>query len=350
MQNFLAIFTIKHNIDNNKPIQQSECVMVKTIWSLMDDRRGSVGQAKGVLNALNPQEFEIVEKTINYNKFAGLPNWLRGRSLLGLKSESKLQLRAPFPDYVLSISRRTAPVARYIKKHSPHTKIIQLMHPGNTGLEDFDLVIVPEHDKNKKSGANIHYIVGCPHRVDDKYLAAARAEWAEKFAKLPKPLTAVIIGGSIKGKPFPPEDVSELCRNIKRLKQKIGGSILITTSRRTGIEAENIIKKELVDLPQYPYFWGSAGDNPYAGFLACADNIVITADSVSMCCESTGTGKPIYLFVGGNHWLTPKHKRFAQSLVDKKCAIFIDAPDIFEFQPQSALNAAKEVAELIENL
>ncbi len=322
--------------------------MVKTVWSLMDNRRGSVNQALGVLKALNPSQFDIIEKKIDYTKLAALPNWIRGRSLLGITAASKQQIVAPYPDYVLSISRRTAPIARYIKKQSPRTKIIQLMHPGNAGLAEFDLVIVPEHDKNKKTGANVHYIVGCPHQITPQYLADARAKWTDKFAHLPRPLTAVIIGGSIKGKPFPTEDVEALCRGIKELKQKTGGSILITTSRRTGSEPEKIIKEALHDIPQYSYYWGAEGDNPYSGFLALADNIVITADSVSMCCEATGAGKPLYLFVGGDKWLTPKHKRFAQSLLKKKCAILLgDNADISAPQP---LNAAAEVAALIEKL
>lgn len=323
---------------------------MKTIWSLMDDRRGSVGQARGVLKALDSEKFTIVEKNIVYTRFAALPNWLRGRTLLGVATESQKALKPPFPDYVLSISRRTAPIARYIKKCSPQTKIIQLMHPGNAGLDEFDLVVVPEHDKNKKQCANIHYIVGCPHQVTPQYLDEARIKWQPVFAKLPQPLTAVVVGGSIKGKPFPLEDVQALCAEVKALKAKIGGSILITTSRRTGAEADKIIKEELADLPQYAYFWGDTRENPYAGFLACADNIVITADSVSMCCEATGTGKPIYLFVGGNRWLTAKHRRFAQSLTDKKCAILLGDKDADGFLPQQGLNAAKEVADLIKKL
>ena len=322
--------------------------MVKTIWSLMDDRRGSVSQASGVLNALN-DEFTIVEKKISYTKFAALPNRIRGRTLLGISADSKRQITPPYPDYVLSISRRTAPVARYIKKKSPTTKIIQLMHPGNAGLNEFDLVIVPEHDKNKKQSPNMHYIIGCPHRVTAEYLAEARQKWAKAFADLPKPLTAVIIGGSIKGKPFPKEDVEALCRGVKELKQKIGGSILITTSRRTGAEAEKIIKAELHDLPQYPYFWGATGENPYAGFLACADNIVITADTVSMCCEATATGKPLYLMVGKKEWPTAKHKRFAQSLIDKKYAVLLGS-EVTPTAAPNVLNAAAEVAALIEKL
>ncbi|MBR1601213.1 MAG: mitochondrial fission ELM1 family protein [Alphaproteobacteria bacterium] len=322
--------------------------MTKTIWAILDNRRGSVGQAKGVIEALS-NDFQIIEKNIEYTKLSGLPNWLRGRSLIGLTAESKKLISAPFPDMVLSISRRTAPIARYIKKMSPNTKLIQLMHPGSTGLSEFDLVIVPEHDKNKKQTSNIHYIVGCPHRITSQYLSEARIKWIDKFKDLPRPLTAVIVGGAIKKKPFTAENALALGKAIRELKQKIGGSILITTSRRTGQEAQNIIMKEIKDIPQYTYLWGDIKENPYSGFLACADNIVVTADSVSMCCEATGTGKPIYLFTGKD-WLTPKHQRFAKSLIATKCAILLDDEKVAEFIPQNSLNAAKEVAELIEKL
>ncbi len=322
--------------------------MVKTIWALMDSRRGSVNQAKGILKALNSRDFEIVEKNIVYNRFSGLPNWLRGRTLIGVENESKQQICSPFPDIVLSISRRTAPIARYIKKLSPQTKLVQLMHPGNTGLDEFSLIILPEHDKNKKQTPNVRHIVGCPHQITPEYLQAAKAKWYQEFVHLPRPWTAVIVGGAIKKKPFSAENAKNLALAIKKLKQQIGGSILLTTSRRTGSEAEKIIADELHDIPQYAYLWGDTRENPYSGYLACADNIVVTGDSVSMCCEATGTGKPIYIFRGKN-WLTPKHERFVASVVDKKCAMLLENADA-DFVPQESLNAATEVAELIAKL
>ncbi len=323
--------------------------MVKTIWALMDDRRGSVSQAKGVLQALNAEQFKIEEKKIEYTKWAGLPNWLRGRSLLGITAASKAQIKAPYPDIVLSISRRTAPVARYLKKVSPHTKIVQLMHPGNAGLGEFDAVIVPEHDSGKKKTDKTHYIIGCPHQVTKTYLTEAKAKWGNEFSNLPHPLTAVIIGGAIKKKPFSAENARALADAIKKLKQKIGGSILLTTSRRTGEQAQKIIVDALQDVPQYAYLWGDTRPNPYSGFLACADNIVVTGDSVSMCCEATGTGKPIYIFRGQN-WLTPKHQRFISSLIKKQCAILLEDDNAGNFKPQNSLNAAAEIAAIIADL
>jgi uncharacterized protein len=42
--------------------------------------------------------------------------------------------------------------------------------------------------------------------------------------------------------------------------------------------------------------WDGAGDNPYPDFLAHADSLVVTADSVNMCGEAAATGRPVYVF------------------------------------------------------
>ena len=86
--------------------------MKKTIWALMDDRAGSVGQAKGIFPVIE-DEFEIIEKKIVYNRLAALPNMLRGKTLIGVnRKESSPLKNEPFPDAVLSISRADRAVAK----------------------------------------------------------------------------------------------------------------------------------------------------------------------------------------------------------------------------------------------
>lgn len=178
----------------------------------------------------------------------------------------------------------------YQKKH-PETKLVQLGHIGRTGIKDFTFIFAPEHDKNKFNAPNIHYTVGCPHFVTREKLDSAYQKWHDKFSTLPHPVTAVIIGGAIKKHPFSLENAEQLAFAVKNLKKKEGGSLLITTSRRTGTAAEEKIMSTLNAFPHYAYLWGTKDENPYLGFLACADNIVVTGDSVSMCSEATATGK-----------------------------------------------------------
>lgn len=323
--------------------------MKRTIWALFDNRMGSVGQAKGVLQALDGN-YTIVEKNINYNCLSALPNCLKGASLIGLTSDSKKDLSAPFPEVVLSISRRTTPAARWIKKKSGgQTKIIQLMYPGHCGLQDLDLVILPKHDRLHKTAGQAEYITGCPHRVTPQTLEEAAIRWEKKFSEFPRPWTTVIIGGAIKGKPFSRDNAKKLGEEIKKLIEQTGGSLLITSSRRTGAEAEAVIKEQITGIPAFTYWWGEKKDNPLMGFLALGDRIIVTGDSVSMCCESCGSGKPVLVFCG-EKWLTPKHHRFVQSLYAGNYATALEDENALAFQPQQRLDPSAEVASFINKL
>ncbi|MBO7097421.1 MAG: mitochondrial fission ELM1 family protein [Alphaproteobacteria bacterium] len=322
--------------------------MKKVLWVLIDNRAGSVGQARGIISQLNTAHFEVVEKKTDYTKLSGLPNFMRGKTLIGLTSESKKLFNKPWPDYVLSISRRTVPVARYIKKMNPQTKLIQLMYPGEAGLDEFELVLLPEHDKDKPFHKSFRYLIGAPHRVTRSVLAEAREKWEAAFADLPRPLTAVIVGGAIKKRPFTLDNAQQLAEKIAAFKNKTGGSILITTSRRTGKEAQDVIMNAVKDFPMYTFLWGDKAENPYLGYLASADNIIATGDSVSMASEACGTGKPVFIFEGQS-WLTKKHYRFIHTLYENGYAVPLDLKYV-GFKPSSVLNAAVDAAREIERI
>ena len=323
--------------------------MKKNIWILTDNRIGSKHQAEGIADCLDKTVFQAIEKNLVYTRLAALPNFIRSKTLIGLDKPSKDSLAAPYPDVVLSSSRRTAPVARWLKKQNPKTILIQLGHIGRTGIKDFSLIFAPKHDKNKCHAPNIRYTIGCPHFITADKLNEAHQKWQEKFARLPRPLTAVIIGGAIKKHKFSLENAENLALAVKNLKDREGGSLLITTSRRTGAEAEQKIMSILDSYPHYAYLWGAKDENPYLGFLACADNLVVTGDSVSMCSEATATRKPLRIFSGKN-WLTPKHQRFIQSLYDSGYAIDLCHPEEDLQTPQKPLNTAQNIADAILNL
>ena len=325
--------------------------MKKTIWALFDSRVGSANAVRGVLQHFSDQVFDIVEKQIAYTLWAKLPNWLKGASLIGLTSESKQNLKAPFPDLVLAASRRTASVARWIKKQSKgKTKIVQILHPGpGSHLKDFDLIFVPEHDKSKAYSPNIVYTIGSPTRTNIKTMKEAKDKWEKIFADLPHPWTVVIVGGAVKGKPLTMGNAEGFANEVLKLKNEIGGSILITDSRRTGSQARDRIMNILKDIPAYTYLWGEEKENPYMGYLACADNIIVSGDSVSMACDACGTGKPVYIYTGFE-WLTPKQMRFVQSLYDNGYAVPAISPKKLEFQGGKCLNVAEEAADKIKEM
>lgn len=306
------------------------------IWVLADDRAGNVSQCLGVADALG---LPYIQKNIRYTNAVRLPNVLRGASLLGVDQAQSDALTSPWPDVVIAAGRRLGPVARYIKKHS-HAKLVQLMWPG-WPAGDFDLIAVPEHD-GVSARDNTLPILGAPHRVTPAMLENEAQQWQSHFASLPQPRVALLVGGNTKHHRFTPQHARQLGEEASALAQ--GGSLLITTSRRTEPDSVQALY-QAITCPYYAYDWMQGGANPYFGLLACADKVIVTGDSMSMCSEAVATGKPVYIFAP-DAMTSAKHARFHHALFTHSyaCRLGADA-GVWNGAPYSA---AGEIAERIK--
>ena len=279
------------------------------VWLLLDDRAGNRAQCLGVAAALGPA---WQEREIRYGALGRLPNQLLGASFLGLSGESRAELVPPWPDLVIAAGRRTAPVARRIKRLSGGRAFIaQIMDPG-AGADEFDLIAVPRHDRQRVATNQIA-ITGAPHRLNPNVLAEAAEQWRERFAHLPTPRIGLIVGGSTRRRAFTDAMGRELGERANRLAESAGGSLLITTSRRTGEAAASLLER--ITVPNYRFGWGDTGENPYLGYLALADGVIVTGDSVSMATEACATGRPVYLYAPKD-LITAKHARLHRELVN----------------------------------
>ncbi len=260
------------------------------IWVLPDGRPGNASQCLGVAEALG-LPYEI--KKVGYTWAALLDNRLRGASLLGTDAATKGLLVPPWPDLLITAGRRAAPAARYVKKQSGgRTFLVQLMHPTHHA-DDFNLIAVPHHDR-RPAAPNILTVTGAGHHVSPAKLAAAAALWRERLAAIPQPRLAVMIGGAFGQKPLPVAVALDMIGQISRVANRLGGGILLTTSRRTPADVVAAIPGAIT-CPAYSHFWTPDGENPYFGFLALSSASVITGDSVSMLCEATVTERPVYI-------------------------------------------------------
>lgn len=309
------------------------------VWVLADDRAGNVAQCLGVAEAL---DWPFTVKTIRYDRWGRLPNVVRGSSLLGVAAESRAALRAPWPHLVLAAGRRTAPVARWIKRQSG-ARLVQIMDPGPGGRGDFDLIAVPAHDGTGLVADNILSITGAPHRVTPAKLAQAAELWRPRFAHLPRPWVGVIVGGTTRQRVFTDAMAGDLGRRTAAL--AAGGSLLVTTSRRTGESAEAALLDALPE-PRLVHSWRNGGDNPYFGFLALADALVVTGDSVSMVCEACATPAPVYVFAPPG-LVVPKHARLHAQLYQQGLARPLEVDTRLADWTHPPLNAAIHIAGVI---
>ena len=220
-----------------------------------------------------------------------LPPVLWLNSLEALDVQSKEQLVEPWPDLVIGASRlAAAPVAFLKKKLGKKMTTIFLQNP-HLNLNAFDVVIAPQHDG--LSGKNLITIQGALHNVTPSLLKKEGIKWARILPKdFPRPWVTILLGGNSRHHTMDLDTMEYYGSELRHLVQRNPMSFLITASRRTPPEAVQAFKTALGD--SHVFLWNGLGDNPYYGFLALGDFILVTNDSVSMLSEAASVGKPLY--------------------------------------------------------
>ncbi|MEH6545662.1 MAG: mitochondrial fission ELM1 family protein [Sneathiella sp.] len=273
-------------------------------WVVTDGSAGMEIQCIGLAEALT-LDFSV--KRVKTTKpWRWLPPALWHAPLSRLKPEGD-QLKAPWPSVLITCGRQAIPLSMAIKKASGQKTFTIHIQTPNTNPTNFDLVIVPEHDKLR--GPNVLVTEGALGRITPELLESEGKKLSSSIKNLPKPIVTVLVGGSNKCYDLKPDVMTKLADDLSSLHDQSGCSFLVTTSRRTGHENEAILTEALANLPHQ--IWTGKGDNPYFGFLNLASAIIVTADSVNMVCEASSMGKPVYVFElpGGNRKFRHFHQR-----------------------------------------
>lgn len=270
------------------------------IWVLEDPRPGTAAQALGIAEALGLPFRRIA---LGWSAWAGLA--LPWPSLLGLDAQSRAAFAPPWPRLVISAGRRAAPAARWLRARGARS--VHCMRPG-PGAADFDLLVLGRHD-NPPIRPGILPILGATHRVTAAGLREAGLAFPALGA-LPAPRVALLLGGPVRGLGLAAGTASRIAAAARAL----GGSVMASTSRRTGEEAAGAVAAALQGHPHTLFRWGTAGANPFLGLLAHADAVVVSADSVSMLSEALVTAAPVFWADTGG--LGPRHQALCQSLAE----------------------------------
>ena len=311
-------------------------------WLLLDDRKSHHSQLMGVAERLG---WPYTVKNIRYNGFAKLANGPFGARMWHLEAEARATLTPPWPELVIAAGRRSAPVTLSIKKQSPACKLVQLMWP-EVAPDRFDLIAVPEHDRLAYQGANLLRTFGAPHAVSKAVLEAEAERFKTQATRLPRPWITVLVGGASKNMHYEAADFKTLASFASAEADRLGGSLLVTTSPRTGVDSEALIKPMLT-VPHSFYRFSDKQTNPYVGFLGLADTVIVTGDSVSMCSEACATGKPVYIFVPPH--LARDKDSFREALYARGQAKPHIYPIRTDWQPTPMPDAAEDVAQAIRS-
>jgi mitochondrial fission protein ELM1 len=309
-----------------------------TAWALTTGEAGMRTQARGLAGAVAG---EVIEKVSP----VGRP-WRWGRSgrlmRLGLAADAD-PLEPPWPDLIVSSGRRSALLAREVKRLAGGAPILVHVQDPRVGAADFDLIVAMAHDD--VCGPNVIRTATALHDVTPERLAAAAGLWRERLAALPRPLTGLILGGPAGAGRFGPEEAGPLLARARALTVTSGGGLAVVPSRRTPQAVIDMFRAaEQGDARLWT--WPRQGDNPYLGVLALADRLVVTGDSVSMVSEALATPHPVEVFA---ERLRPRHRRFladleAQGLIRLFDGRWVEAP------PRPAVDATAEAAAAVRRL
>jgi len=256
----------------------------------------------------------------------------------------------PWPDLVVASGRQAIPYARSIRRAScGRTFVVALQHPA-VPARSFDLVWVNEHDG--LAGSNVLRTLTSPHPLTAAKLAAGAAALEARLGPLPRPWIGAVLGGTSGAYRFEAADGAALGRALAALAGAVGGSVVVTPSRRTGADARAALAAELAAVPSWTWD-GESGENPYFGILGAADLFVVTCDSVNMLGEAAFTGRPVFAWPleGG----TQKFRDFHAGLAAAGVMRFLDAAAVaaqvatrslakWDYRP---LNATAVIAERI---
>lgn len=264
--------------------------MTPRIWAILGDKLGDNAQVHAIAGAL-PWPVEVRQLVFKPRYRKGKP-WFNA-SLRHVDRAQSAPLEGPWPDLVITIGRRPAMAALWIKAQSGgRTRIVIIGRP-KRDLAAFDLVI-GSAQYQLPDAANVVKI-GLPlMRAEPERLAAARREWAERVSALPRPLVVLLVGGATKPYRLDADTVPALLAAAKQY-AGVQGSIYISTSRRTGPAAAAALAAQCPANARL-YAAGSSDANPYLALLDAGDAFVITGDSISMLTEAARLGRRIAVF------------------------------------------------------
>jgi mitochondrial fission protein ELM1 len=266
------------------------------VWVLTSGRTGDDKQSLRLGQALADRHgIEFEEKKIVFNDRATPWRVTFGPSLVGVDGKTSDPLGTPWPEVVISSGWRQVPVVRWIKRQSGgRTQLVQMNRP--PGPKHFDLVLSPPQ-YSIPTRANIiplDWPLQLPPTQDA--LDQARREWKGRLDPYPRPWTVALVGGASYPFSMNAETAARLFEQALERAKNQGGSLMISTSRRTPKPALDILRGAARAASERILFYEwkpEATDNPYIALLADGDEFAITPDSISMLVEVARLGRPV---------------------------------------------------------
>jgi len=256
------------------------------LWVLLGNRHGDNRQLLAIAEALG-RPYRAVQLRFGRGARLAPARWFAHR----LTWRSDPELAPPWPRAVLAAGRKSVPAALWIRRASAgKTRLVHVNRPW-APLAWFDLVVTtPQYALPERDNVLVNLLPFVPP-VDPAPLPAS---FAARAAALPRPWTAVLVGGNSRPFVLDAGAATRLAATVNDEVRRAGGGAWVLDSPRTPAAAMAALERAL-EVPALPARFGR-DENAYAALLGLADRFVVTADSASMLTEALLSGKPVTPF------------------------------------------------------
>ncbi|MCG2573609.1 mitochondrial fission ELM1 family protein [Acinetobacter sp. ME22] len=276
----------------------------KTVWVISDGVPGHFNQSKGVLFALE-RDFELdvhwIELTLKHKFYRRPLTWLLNCKIP--KAEKIHQfyqgdaLPSGRPDIVIGAGGNSAYAIVWLSK-ALDAKNIFCGSLRQLKAELFDAILVLEPDLPKPF---INLPVS-PMPLSQATLAQHATVWRSEHPHVEQPVWTMLIGGDGAGAQYQQQDWVQLAKQMNLLARQHRIKWLLSTSRRTGQQAEKILQQYLnfegiADV----VWWSEQPRSVLHQFLAVSTRVFCSADSMSMMMESVTAMRPVVAYLP-EHW------------------------------------------------
>lgn len=263
-----------------------------TTWVILSDKLGDNGQVEAIASAL-PWPCERKQVLMLDRFIKGKPRFRP--SLHHIDRSRSDVLEPPWPDLILTMGRRPAMVALWVRRQSGNKTRVVLVGKPTSRMLDFDLII-SSAEKHMPALANYLPITLPLMRIDPVVVAAAAEQWRERFENLPRPLIAIMVGGATSPFVMNKQVADNLLATARWVVDELGGTPYVSTSRRTATVVVETLREGLPAPAEFFEWQADASDNPYKALLGAADGVIVTGDSISMMVETIYLRKPLAIF------------------------------------------------------
>ena len=249
---------------------------------LTEGMHGMISQVEGLAKAL---DIEFTHQKVELNSFWKLiPPNLTPVSKLVFKKIDILDF-----DIIISCGRKSVIPSIYLKKNSKKKVFNIHIQDPKVSLNNFDLVIAPEHDALK--GKNVIMSKGAIHYLNLDEIKNHHDYLADKLKKNQEYLL-LVLGGPNKYYDYDDKNLIYIFDKIKKILNNNNLQAIVIPSMRTPKKIINLADEH---LGQENLVITNVDKKAYLSGLSLAKYIVVTCDSTSMISEAALTGKPIYI-------------------------------------------------------